>query len=287
VSHPTRAFRALDYVLSLTVEGDASLRAYTETLLRAFPPSDEAPRPWEIRPAEVGGTDSWELVVDGEREATVGSASRLVHDLVRALNARAVQSWPGVACHAGGVVRDGVGVVLPADTEAGKTTLTAGLVRAGFGYLTDEAVAFRRGTATIEPYPKPLSIDPGSWSLFPELEPHADLGDDDYKKTQWQVPPDAIRIDAAASACAARLLVFPRYVQDAPTELNPLGRAEALVELAKNTFSFNTNSRAALDALAIVVRVVDCYRLTVGTLADGVAAVTALVEDVAAGGGDG
>ena len=43
--------------------------------------------------------------------------------------------------------------------ESGKTTLTAGLVRAGFDYLSDEAVAFDWDTLDIVPYAKPLSID--------------------------------------------------------------------------------------------------------------------------------
>ena len=138
----------------------------------------------------------------------------------------------------------------------------------------------------IEPFPKPLSIDPGAWHLFPELEPHADLDSDEYKRDQWQVPPAAIRADPVGGPCSARVLAFPNYVEGAPTELAPIGRAEALVELAKNTFSFNQKSRAALDELAIVVRAVDCYRLTVGTLDDAVAIIQRLADEIPPASGD-
>ena len=77
--------------------------------------------------------------------------------------------------------------------------------------------------------------------------------------------------------------MFPRYAADAPTALVPIGRAEGLVELARNTFRFNEQSRRSLDALARVIRSVDCYRLTVGDLDTACRLVDALVAE----GGDG
>ena len=180
--------------------------------------------------------------------------------------------------HAGGVERDGVGVVLPAPMESGKTTLTTGLVRAGFGYLTDEAVAFDRHTRRIVPYPKPISLDPGSWPLFPELEPHEPCPTDAYRASQWQVPPAAIRADALGAACPARFVIFPGYESDTTTELVPLPRSEALIEIAKNTFRFDREGRPTLEVLAAVIREADVYRLPNRSLDEAVAAVTRLFD---------
>src|SRR5262249_10649791 len=58
------------------------------------------------------------------------------------------------------------------------------------------------------------------------------------------------------------------------TALEPLGRAEALIELVENTYKFNVQERAALDVLAEVVRPAACYRLTNGSLDAAGAAVT-------------
>jgi hypothetical protein len=254
---------------------DGPFGTYLQSVLDALPPGNGHAHLAIRRDADV--TPSWELTIDDVMEARVETAESLLVSLVQAINARAIKSWPGVVCHAGGVAWEGAGVLLPADPESGKSTLTAGLVRAGFDYLTDEAVAFRRGENMIEPYPKPLSLDPGSWHLFPELEPNADLANDDYKQLQWQVPPTAIRADAVGRPCPARYLVFPEYVEGAKTELVGLGRAEALVELAKNTFAFNERSRFALEELAGIVRQVDCYRLTAGDLDEAVARITELV----------
>jgi hypothetical protein len=102
-----------------------------------------------------------------------------------------------------------MGLVFAGVMEAGKTTLVAGLVRAGFGYLTDEAGAIERETLLIQPYPKPLSLEPGSWPLFPELEPQADLATDEYKAYEWQVPTAAIRPGALGRSPGRRRRLPP------------------------------------------------------------------------------
>jgi hypothetical protein len=131
----------------------------------------------------------------------------MVHDL----NRRALGGSEHLILRAGGVEHDGEGIVFPGAMEAGKTTLTAALVRAGLGYLTDEGVAVDRQTQRIHPYPKPFSIDRRSWPLFPVLEPKADLLTDAYKANQWQVSPADIRADALGQPCAIGVIVFPRH----------------------------------------------------------------------------
>jgi hypothetical protein len=161
--------------------------------------------------------------------------------------------------------------------EHGKTTLTAGLVRAGFGYLTDEAVAIDAATLNIDPYPKPLSLDPGSWSLFPELADERAGRDTLRAPDQWLIPSHAFRGDALGQPCPARFIVYPRYDATARTALEQLDRGEALVELTTNTFKFKDNARESLDVLAETIRGAECYRLTVGELHDAVSAIQSLV----------
>jgi hypothetical protein len=217
------------------------------------------------------------LTIDGQVTAVETTRGRTTSTIVHALTRRMIDACDAIGIHAGGVVRDGVGLALPAQMESGKSTLTAGLVRAGFDYLTDEAVMLDWETQVVIPFPKPISLDPGSWFLFPELEPQADLPPG-YKDIQWHVPPDAIRPDALGAPCRIRYIVFPKYTEGAATELTPLARAEATVELAKNTFRFNERPRRCLDTLAAAVREADCYRLTVGDLDIAVATITDLVE---------
>jgi hypothetical protein len=272
----TRSFDALGFAFGLEAD-DPRLTSYVERLYASFPDPGRQTHGYRLKDGETDD-GRCELWLDDDRVGEADAAEGLVATLVHDLNRRALDGSGYLILHAGGVERDGVGVVLPGAMEAGKTTLTAGLVRAGFGYLTDEGVAVDRDSLRIHAYPKPFSIDRGSWPLFPELEPDADLATDAYKSVQWQVPPADIRVDALGQPCTIALIVFPKYESGAETVLEPLGRAEALVELAKNTYKFDVQGAPALDVLAEVVRPADCYRLTSGDLRAAVAAVADLLR---------
>ena len=59
------------------------------------------------------------------------------------------------------------GVLLPGPPDSGKTTLTAGLVRAGFRYLTDEAAFVDPTTRILRPFPRPLWMELGTVEIIP------------------------------------------------------------------------------------------------------------------------
>jgi hypothetical protein len=253
---------------------DPALDDYLDRLFGAFPAADRAEHEYVITPD--GSGEQYRLESNDDAFGQGRHPESLVANVVTHVNRSAAAAAEHVLVHAGGVERDGAAVMLPANMERGKTTLTTGLVRAGFRYVSDEAVAIRRDTLDVVPYPKPMSLDPGSWALFPEYEPHEPFGSDDYKATQWQVSPAAIRPDAVAGPCRVRFVVFPDYDEDSTTELVPLSRAEALVELTKNTFRFDQEGRPTLDVLAAVIREAECYRLPNNSLDAAVACIIGL-----------
>ena len=270
--HVTRGYHALALDFSLAVQDD-ELCSYLEWLLDGFDEPTSSDQ--YVVVSGVGDPPRIELRRDDVVEFSGSSGADFVDNLVQWINRNAVDPDYAVMSHAGGVERGGVACVLPADPESGKTTLTTGLVRAGYSYLTDEAVSFDWNTIEIEPFPKPLSIDPGSQHLFPELRPP--LLDERDGPTQWQVPPSVIRDDAIGGPCRARYVIFPKYVEHAKTRLEPVSRAEALVEMAKNTFRFREHPRRGLDALSRVIREVECARLIVGDLDDACALIDQLM----------
>ncbi|MGI8686887.1 MAG: hypothetical protein ACR2MO_17660 [Acidimicrobiales bacterium] len=174
-------------------------------------------------------------------------------------------------------------VLLPAPAESGKTTLVAGLVGAGFAYLTDEAAAVDPATGAIEAYPKALSVDPGSWALFPHLRPDlpAELGH--YVAKQWHVPPDAIRPGAAVASARPVWIITPRYEAGAATTIEPLSRPDALALLARESFNLARFRQPGLEALAAVVRACSCWRLVSGSLDEAVEAVQSVAGPAGAG----
>lgn len=107
----------------------------------------------------IAGSATGQLAVLRGRR-TLGTASdlataadRLVADLQSALG-RLASGWTFV--HAGVVAVEGRAIVLPARSQAGKTTLVAALLRAGASYGSDEfAVLDPEGR--VHPYARPLA----------------------------------------------------------------------------------------------------------------------------------
>ena len=200
--------------------------------------------------------------------------------------------------HAGAVRRPGGGlVVLPGQTNAGKSTLTAGLVRAGWGYLTDELVGITPGTGEAGGYRKALSLDPGAWPLFPEAAPASTPtrtdaapaepaqpgaspapGPDGPTPGEWLVDPRALHPDALDGPPQGEvvLVVFPRFETGAVTAAESLSPARALVELLRHRVGGDPIDPAEFDTLVDLARRVPTFVLTTGGLSPAVERVATL-----------
>jgi hypothetical protein len=124
-------------------------------------------------------------------------------------------------------------MLLPASSSNGKTLLTARLLSLGCEYCSDEAVLLRRD-GTVRPIPTALSVKTGGAEAlsahFPgslELPEH---DREDGVAVRYLSPPPA-SLPALGRAARPELLVFPRFVPNAPTTLRPLSSADALARL--------------------------------------------------------
>ena len=217
------------------------------------------------------------LYVDGERLCSGRTATDLSSRLTWHINRSVItRSTPHhVLLHASAATTGGLTVILPADMESGKTTTVAGLLRNGFDYVTDEAVAIDPVHGWVTPFPKLLSLDQGSWPLFPECAPHPALP----PGVQWYLTPQDLGAAVAAGPVAPpRLVVFPRYVAGSRTQIVPLPRAEALHELVRMTFGFPDHAGRNLRTLGAIAARATVARLVIGSLDDAVGAVEELVS---------
>ena len=130
-----------------------------------------------------------------ERLALTPSGSFVVATLLWHVNRRAVESGDEfVLVHAGAVEWGGRAAIFPAPMESGKTTLVAGLVRAGARYLSDEAAAIDPHTLEVHPFPKSLTVGVGSWEVLADLTPVVDPEvTRRYLLTEWHVDVRTIR----------------------------------------------------------------------------------------------
>ena len=217
---------------------------------------------------------------DDELMGTSTRPARVLAMLQWAMNRRVIEEAcvDRLVLHAGGVDLAGAAVLVAGRMEAGKSTLTAGLLDRGLGYLSDEAVAVA-ADLRVEGYAKPLSLDPGSWPVLPHLAPDVPEGLRPYFAVQWQV---AVReIAPVVARSRLRAIVLTRFRSGDSTVLEPAQPRWALGELAHCTFvpEGSTLPVSRLRELAALVEAVPVYRLVAGDLTASVdAVVTTLAQ---------
>jgi hypothetical protein len=219
------------------------------------------------------------LRVEDEEVWSAGSAGGIAEHALWLISQDAVaQIVDHIAVHAAAASRGGMGVIMPAPPDAGKTTLVAGLVNAGFSYLTDEMALINPASGWVDPFPRALWMDRRSIALIAGL---AERVEDDLiarEAPSVHVRPDDLRPGAIGPSCPIALVVAPRYEPGAATVAEPMSRAEMLRLLLVNSPNAHRFGRRGPAILAGALRGADCYRLQVGDLEAGVRAVIDLVE---------
>ncbi|HEX7443497.1 MAG TPA: HPr-rel-A system PqqD family peptide chaperone [Acidimicrobiales bacterium] len=252
-------------------------------LQAAAPGPRGAPEDGPVRHLDLAlaGDGSTRLLVDGREVGRTTESWPAVQSLLWELNQCAAYEARGAVTLHAGAVRGPAGVaILPADSESGKSTLTAGLVRAGLGYLTDEAVAVDLGTGRVRAYPRAIGLGRGSWGLFPEVAPAADDAAAGFFQDEWHVDPTALHAGALDSGPDAPivLVVFPTYDPREPTRLESIGRPEALFSLLHNAFNLATEGEPAVAALEELTRRAELVRLVVSDLNEAVGLITRALD---------
>ncbi|MGH9101614.1 MAG: hypothetical protein ACRDYD_01300 [Acidimicrobiales bacterium] len=225
-----------------------------------------------------GGPERFRVYADGGPVARCRTPDLALSYLMWLVNRGVItHSRDRLLFHAAAASQEDSGVLLPASMESGKTTLVAGLVASGLSYLSDEVGALDLQSGELVAYPKPLTVDPGSFRVLGALPARVPGALRPWYGRQWQVPHAALRPGPPARRCRVRHVVFPRYAAGAVTELAPLRRTEALALLVENSFNFADRPGEHLEAMAEMLRGATCHRLVSGDLEEACRGVLALM----------
>lgn len=112
----------------------------------------------------VGGT--YALLSEDRVLQRATTVRAITSRLLSEINREALHGTPYFAVHAGAIARDGRVIALPGASGAGKTTLSAACLLAGFEYVSDEALCVAYGTGVVVPYPKPLMLAPDACRIL-------------------------------------------------------------------------------------------------------------------------
>lgn len=183
--------------------------------------------------------------------------------------------------HAGAVSTPaGEGVLIVGGSGSGKTTLTAGLVRRGFGYLSDDAGAIDPVTRRLYPYPKALSVKEGRSDPFPEWTASDGAR---LPRNERHVLAEDIRPGCISGPCDVRFVISHRYQPGSETTLTPLTPAGGILELSRNALNLPVYGSRGMTLLADVARGARHATLSSGSLGDAVEAVVELTHSDLAG----
>jgi len=184
------------------------------------------------------------------------------------------QFW--LAClHASAVAQGGIQgkpgerrcLLFSGDCGAGKTTLTLGMVHAGYQLVADDMLPIDRDEQLVWPLPFAMSLKAGTVEIGRSLfEDIADLPilDTDRGDVRYFFP-DGRTCDFAQGGLSAAALIFPQFEPGAELSLQRLDRADALTRLARNGSALDLTGYHLRDSLAWL-QTLPCYRLHYGDL---------------------
>jgi PqqD family protein of HPr-rel-A system len=259
--HRTRTMRVLDDDVVVCTD-DASLLRRLHRLLASLPDGDHRAEPVVV--ALTGADGSWRVQGPG-LDVTRSTVDEAIDLVPSALNQIAASSSSVLALHAGAVRHPSGGIaVLPGVSGSGKSTLVATLVRAGWDYVSDEAVGIRSGSLGVVGYPKPLSLAPAARAqvgLGVALDEHTQVS---------ELRPGAV---ARAPLDPPRLIVLPTYRAGAAPAIDLLAPDRAVTAIAEHALNLRRVGVGGLEALVALAATVPTFELVHG---DGAAVVPAL-----------
>ena len=273
-----RSYRVLEYAFRLRTDLHR-VGVLLGRYLAPFraPSSDDGLATYDI--VQRDGSYPFVLYRDGRRIQSAPSYPDLLDYVFAMLHATALEgSEEFLAVHASAASWKGRGFVFPAPMDSGKTTLVAGLVRAGFDYLTDEAALFDAGSAELHPFPKALWMEPESVRALPGLQRRLPPEYRGLSRLRCYVRPEDLRLGTAGESCPLRYVIAPSFRGGEETRLERMSRAEALIVLTRNSFNFRQFGARGLDILRRALEGAGCFSLRMGDLESAVRAVMALGE---------
>ena len=222
------------------VQGPVELHDRLAPLLQE---SSTAPATTEV---VVERHDGGYVITGPAGRAQIGSLAATVDRVLEICNGTAVGHCGDFAVHAGVVARAGVVVALPASSGVGKSTLVACLLRAGWSYVSDEALVLDAQCA-VRPYLKWLSLH--RWTLERLDPPLPEPGRDERPAAPAELG-DAVR---AEDRLQLTDIVLPRRT-DRPARLTPLAPAVGAVELLRYSFNHYRDPAASFALVAAAGR---------------------------------
>jgi HprK-related kinase A len=185
--------------------------------------------------------------------------------------------------HSAVIERRGHAMLLPAAPGYGKSTLCAGLSLRGWRTFSDEFALIRPGTGQMLPVPRPIALKNQSVDVIRQFADDAYIGPLSVGTRKGDVAhlkPSTDSILRQSESAPVNLIVFPRWISESDTRIEPLARAEGFMLLATNAFNYELLGEPAFLTVRDFVANANCFRLTYSDLEHATATLAELQDRI-------
>ena len=237
---------------------------------------------WQAQPPAGAGSCSFYVCGDEDRGyQVISAAGRSVESrswravfsyLLSMVHAHVWAASPEVLpLHSAAVSRHSRGILFPASSGRGKTTLALELATHGCAYLSDEFAPICLSTTHVLPYARPLQVSAEAASRllgerWAEMLPGPPFLDDDGAERYVLDPSGTLPIGQPAPV---RHIVFLEEGFSERGRLQALSKAEALGRLFSSALVYHSDSawkQRTVSALTAVVGGADCVSMDLGPI---------------------
>ncbi len=262
------------------------IRPFLSTFWQALPPAAGSIA-FYVRGDEQGG---YRVVTSQGRSVESPSWRPVFSYLFSLLHAHLWDARRDVLpLHSAAVEREGVGLLLPAASGRGKTTLALELAARGYRYLSDEFAPICLATGQVLPYPRPLQVSAeaarrllgSAANLALAAPPFLDDGGEE----RYLLDPQGLL--TCGGVAAVRAIVFLEAEFSEEGRLCPLSKAQALERLASCALVYHREAdwkRQAVAALTSLVREAHCSLIRLGPIGTNAEIVDGLLRGDPLGG---
>lgn len=174
--------------------------------------------------------------------------------------------------HGGAVVKNNMGLILPAAPGSGKTTLTVALTMNSFQCLSDDIVLIDADSLRLNPFSRNIFITEEKKGVFDRYGINLPL-----RKSEWMeyggwdfiFHPEAIQT-------TVDFIIFPKYNPAQKTELKRISKGKAIFEIIKESFNIHKFRDRGVDIVHRLVENSECFQLTVNDLNEAVKIISDL-----------
>lgn len=176
--------------------------------------------------------------------------------------------------HAAVVAKNNRCALIPGRPGAGKSTLCAALVAAGWRLLSDEMALIHFGDGQVWPVPRPVSLKNASIDIIRRCSLDVHIGPsftDTHKGTVAHMRAPRESVEAMQVPARPAWIVFPNYAARAVFSTTAVSPCQATLKLADDSFNFPLLGKEGFELLSDVAFGCDAFELHYSDLDDAIA----------------